>query len=123
MIRNLSKACDNSSSTFSHDLAHVDAAYTNDIFVECHLDRPFMNKPEIPQKTCEKMYCSFGAFCLVNQRTHQAYCRCEETCPDTFSPVCGNDGVTYSSECQLQMASCTQQRKILIHHQGQCGKF
>ncbi|GFY56644.1 kazal-like domain-containing protein [Trichonephila inaurata madagascariensis] len=67
------------------------------------------------------MYCSFGALCLVDQITQQAYCRCEEHCPDVFAPVCGSDSVTYSSDCQLQMASCSQQRRIYIHHQGQCG--
>ncbi|GBN88389.1 hypothetical protein AVEN_33671-1 [Araneus ventricosus] len=67
------------------------------------------------------MYCSFGALCLVDQITQQAYCRCEERCPDIFAPVCGSDSVTYSSDCQLQMASCSQQRRIYIHHQGQCG--
>ncbi|GIY85611.1 kazal-like domain-containing protein [Caerostris darwini] len=88
---------------------------------------PF-NKPEdisknvfLVSETCEKMYCSFGALCLVDQTSQQAYCRCEQHCPDVFSPVCGSDSVTYSSDCQLQMASCSQQRRIYIHHQGQCG--
>lgn len=74
-------------------------------------------------ETCEKMYCAFGAFCLVDHVTQQAYCRCEETCPDVFAPVCGNDGVTYASLCQLQMSACSQQRMIYVHHQGPCGKI
>lgn len=69
------------------------------------------------------MYCAFGAECLVDERTQQAYCKCRETCSDVFAPVCGSDGVTYSSDCQLKMAACAQQTRIYIAHHGQCGKL
>ncbi|XP_054715534.1 agrin-like [Uloborus diversus] len=66
------------------------------------------------------MYCSYGAECLVDEITQQGYCRCQDACSDVFAPVCGNDGVTYSSECQLKMASCSQQIRIFVQHHGQC---
>ncbi|GFQ89591.1 kazal-like domain-containing protein [Trichonephila clavata] len=68
------------------------------------------------------MYCSFGAECLVDEKTQQGYCRCQDSCSDIFAPVCGTDGITYSSECQLRMASCSKQIKIYVQHHGQCGK-
>ncbi|GFS87145.1 hypothetical protein NPIL_582581 [Nephila pilipes] len=66
------------------------------------------------------MLCTFGSQCLVDESTNRAYCRCGETCSEVFAPVCGNDGVTYSSECQLRLSSCTQQRRILVMRQGSC---
>ncbi|GIY45045.1 hypothetical protein CEXT_776841 [Caerostris extrusa] len=66
------------------------------------------------------MMCTFGSQCLVDESTHRAYCRCAETCSEVFAPVCGNDGVTYSSECQLRLSSCTQQRRIFVLRQGPC---
>ncbi|GFR23097.1 agrin [Trichonephila clavata] len=69
------------------------------------------------------MLCTFGSQCLVDESTNRAYCRCGETCSEVFAPVCGNDGVTYSSECQLRLSSCTQQRRILVLRQGPCGNF
>lgn len=68
------------------------------------------------------MYCAYGALCVVDKRTQQAYCRCEETCTDMFAPVCGSDGVTFSSDCQLRMAACSKQKRIFTKHQGPCGE-
>ncbi|XP_067139289.1 agrin-like isoform X1 [Centruroides vittatus] len=83
-------------------------------------NKPYERRRQISEKPCEKMYCAYGALCLVDEKSQQAYCRCQEVCTDIFAPVCGSDKVTYSSECQLRMASCTQQRKIFIQHSGPC---
>ncbi|XP_054715535.1 agrin-like [Uloborus diversus] len=93
-----------------------------------NLERTVSAVRGLPQKTrklaveseCEQMYCAYGALCVVDKRTQQAHCRCQEICSDVFAPVCGSDGVTYSSDCQLRMASCTKQRRIFTKHQGPC---
>ncbi|XP_076369513.1 agrin-like isoform X2 [Tachypleus tridentatus] len=81
---------------------------------------PYKRRPRIQEKPCEKMYCAYGAHCLVDDRTHQAYCHCRDACSEIFAPICGSDGVTYMSDCVMRMASCTQQRTIFVKHQGPC---
>ena len=34
--------------------------------------------------------------------------------------VCGRDGVTYESRCYMQVAECSQHRKIRVAHRGPC---
>ena len=37
-----------------------------------------------------------------------------------FSPVCGEDGVTYSNQCAKEVEECKTNRKIKILHSGEC---
>ncbi|XP_023932250.1 agrin-like isoform X3 [Lingula anatina] len=83
-------------------------------------DMPFVPKPPPPQEPCEKLYCAFGAQCLVNATTNEPYCKCIEHCSSVHAPVCGSDGVTYSSECQMRRLSCVTQRRIVQKLRGAC---
>ncbi len=67
------------------------------------------------------------------QISHEGPCREEESrplcptspCPTELSPVCGDDGVTYGSECELNMRTCSDRRGSLIRtrHKGPCVEF
>lgn len=72
---------------------------------------------------CAHTFCAFGANCVVDKKAGEGKCQCIETCTNVFAPVCGTDRVTYSSECHLVVASCSQQKRITVRFRGACGKF
>ncbi|XP_053339274.1 agrin [Clarias gariepinus] len=69
---------------------------------------------------CLKKTCEFGSSCVVENG--EAVCECLDTCPQISDPVCGSDGQTYSSQCQMNAISCTLQKHIQIKHKGPCDK-
>ena len=45
-----------------------------------------------------------------------------ENCPKVYLPVCGSDGLTYNSECILEVKNCKKQGSdITVTHDGRCG--
>jgi coxsackievirus/adenovirus receptor len=41
-------------------------------------------------------------------------------CATLNSPVCGSDGVTYSSKCEVQSKNCREQINLTIAYSGKC---
>lgn len=73
---------------------------------------PGLTPPSVD--TCGDTVCAFGALCVAGQ----CVCpRCERPPP---GPVCGSDGVTYRSACELREAACQQQTQIEEARAGPC---
>ncbi|XP_037076211.1 agrin-like [Pollicipes pollicipes] len=73
--------------------------------------------------TCAELSCYFGATCT--QRPDRAECTCNRTCPEPAgdeprSEVCGSDGASYGSLCQLELAACRGQRDLTLRAFGPC---
>lgn len=77
-----------------------------------HTHFPFLHLDE----ACSN--CSFGAIC----DTQSGQCVCASECVYSYQPVCGSDGITYNSECELHVRACKEQMDLRVVSQGECSK-
>lgn len=81
---------------------------------------------EIEMKNlCLKINCNYpGAYCAVEEGG-DAKCICETIHCDESKigvVVCGNDGQTYASECDLMKFACDNQNEIHVAYVGKCSQ-
>ena len=70
--------------------------------------------------TCELNPCPDPyAICSIT-KLGERQCACPEICTSIYSPVCGTDGQTYGSECQMKAEACKQGMMIKIKAPGRC---
>lgn len=60
--------------------------------------------------------CRFGALC----EAETGRCVCPSECVASAQPVCGSDGHTYASECELHVHACTHQISLHVASAGHC---
>nr|XP_018901101.1 PREDICTED: agrin-like isoform X3 [Bemisia tabaci] len=70
--------------------------------------------------SCENKKCETYEICQ-NDSYGEAHCVCPPSCPPEESPVCGSDGATYRSECELRLESCKSRQLVTVASQGDCG--
>jgi hypothetical protein len=47
--------------------------------------------------------------------------KCPTDCADDFDPVCGNDGITYTNQCTLEMTACANpENELKVRAKGSC---
>uniref|UniRef100_A0A673X066 Agrin n=1 Tax=Salmo trutta TaxID=8032 RepID=A0A673X066_SALTR len=67
---------------------------------------------------CLGKACEFGAACVV--KNNEPVCECHGACPQTPDLVCGSDGHSYGSQCEMKAMGCALQKEIHIQHRGPC---
>ncbi|XP_012920570.1 agrin isoform X1 [Heterocephalus glaber] len=91
--------------------------YDNDCWrqqAECRQQRAIPTKH---QGLCDQCgQCRFGALC----EAETGRCICPSECVASAQPVCGSDGHTYASECELHVHACTQQISLHVVSAGPC---
>lgn len=70
---------------------------------------------------CLSVRCESGEECDIN-KFGIARCECPPQCEPVMRPVCGQDGRTYESLCEMRRSSCMQKKLIDVKHTGSCGK-
>ncbi|KAJ8021428.1 Agrin [Holothuria leucospilota] len=83
------------------------------------MDLPVITKPPVEKGACDRILCTFGAYCM--EEDGKAKCVCPDSCAAVSAPVCGSDRVTYQSECHLKVASCEAKQLVTVLNQGECG--
>uniref|UniRef100_A0A0P5E0C2 Agrin n=2 Tax=Daphnia magna TaxID=35525 RepID=A0A0P5E0C2_9CRUS len=68
---------------------------------------------------CASIECLSTSVCVLDSE-RKPHCRCGDTCPSDFQPVCGSDGRSYSSQCHLMQEACRSQRQLRILYKGLC---
>ncbi|XP_063395298.1 agrin-like isoform X4 [Cydia fagiglandana] len=73
-------------------------------------------------QTCADMVCQGGGDCVLNENTGRPECRCNHNCTETrdTSVVCGTDGQTYLSQCELDSTACREQTNLRVAYKGDC---
>ena len=69
---------------------------------------------------CSTVPCDFGGTCKIVEGL--AKCECDFPCADDKNKVCGSDGNTYSTNCELQKEQCAEQRTINLIKNEPCGE-
>uniref|UniRef100_A0A8C5ISE8 Agrin n=1 Tax=Junco hyemalis TaxID=40217 RepID=A0A8C5ISE8_JUNHY len=95
---------------------------------QCHLNKHACDKQENvfkkfdgPCDPCQAVPSEPGRVCRVNPRTRRAELLPRpEGCPPGRDPVCGDDGVTYESECAMARSGAIRGMDIQKVRSGQC---
>ena len=70
---------------------------------------------------CDALQCQYGATC-VRHANNTASCVCP-SCNLHYQPVCGNDGLSYFSECFLFRKACLAGTTLTMVYRGRCCKW
>ena len=72
---------------------------------------------------CSKNTCHKYARCISLPFMERALCACQTCTEEPYALVCGDNGMTYASECHMQREMCLEKKEITLIKRGACGKF
>ena len=72
---------------------------------------------------CKKRVCEYNSKC-IRRSDETAECSCP-VCTENngYSPVCGDDGKTYASQCELERSSCEHKKNMKVVKKKACGEL
>ncbi|XP_075241307.1 agrin-like isoform X2 [Convolutriloba macropyga] len=73
-------------------------------------------KPE----QCGGRFCHPLASCVSDADTKLSVCKCPECAFQKYNPVCANDGVTYTNECEVNKSACYLNLSLRVIYEGFC---
>ncbi|XP_065557562.1 agrin-like [Artemia franciscana] len=87
----------------------------------CETERKILLKHRGQCNNCESKICDFSSKCVQDSQGN-AVCECPHCSEDEglYSPVCGTDGISYSSECHLKAEACKKEQHVIIAYAGHC---
>ena len=59
----------------------------------------------------------------IKQVDHTAVCKCPVCPKDIYSPICGDNGLTYASQCFMERENCLQGTDIQLSRNEPCGMY
>ncbi|XP_053610410.1 agrin-like isoform X5 [Plodia interpunctella] len=73
-------------------------------------------------QSCADIVCRGGGDCTMDADTGRPVCRCNHNCTASQESdvVCGTDGQTYPSQCELDSMACREQSDLKITYRGDC---
>ncbi|KAL0901465.1 hypothetical protein ABMA27_006716 [Loxostege sticticalis] len=73
-------------------------------------------------QSCVDIICQGGGDCAVDMETGRPICRCNHNCTEAQDSdvVCGSDGQTYPSQCELDSTACREQSDLRLAYKGDC---
>ncbi|XP_060806535.1 agrin-like [Amyelois transitella] len=73
-------------------------------------------------QSCADIVCQGGGDCAMDDVTGRPVCRCNHNCTEAQESdvVCGTDGQTYPSQCELDSMACREQSDLRIAYRGDC---
>uniref|UniRef100_A0A3Q3QEC3 Agrin n=1 Tax=Monopterus albus TaxID=43700 RepID=A0A3Q3QEC3_MONAL len=106
--------CGKDGHTYNNDCERGKAECLRRTLIPIKHPGPYLNIPS----PCLDKECDHGAVCVV--KNNEPVCECPEACPQTSDPVCGSDGQSYGSPCEMRAMGCALQKAIHIQHKGPC---
>jgi hypothetical protein len=74
------------------------------------------------ENMCSNIKCDYpGSYCSIEDDLPKCVCDTINCISDGIK-VCGEDGQTYASYCDLIKFSCTKQTSIAVAYVGQCSQ-